>query len=199
MKLRYLVLAGCAAFFMASCAKKDGGADMSKNAKADSMKAAYTAVTNAWDAGKPDEFDKYISVDSKDNNMMPGQKPGLAGMKEFAGMLKAAYPDMKTTIEDMRVDGDVLTARFRMSGTNSGPFMGMPATNKKLTNVMGIDQVRWDNGKFVEHWGLFDDHTMMVQLGLAPEMGGAPAGDMGKPGDMAKPADKAAGDDKKKM
>ncbi|MDP4218845.1 MAG: ester cyclase [Bacteroidota bacterium] len=191
MKSRFVVLLILAAFSLASCMKKEGTAtDAGANAKADSMKAAYKAISAAWDAGKVDEFDKYVSADTKDNNMMPGQKPGLAGMKEFASMLKVAYPDMSTTVEDMRVDGDVLTARFRMNGTNSGPFMGMPATNKKLTNVMGIDQVRWSNGKFVEHWGLFDDHTMMMQLGLAPMPGEGGMKPPAEGGKMEKPMGK---------
>ena len=67
-----------------------------------------------------------------------------------------------------------------MTGTNSGPMMGMPATNKKMTGIMGIDMMRWENGKFVEHWGLFDEHAMMSQLGLMPP---APAASDAKPDD----------------
>lgn len=180
MKTRIIVICALAAMFIAGCSKKESmSTDSSTNARADSMKAAYKAVSDAWDAGKSDEFDKYITENSIDHNAMPGQKPGLAGMKEFAKGMKVAYPDMKSTIEDMRVDGDNLIVRFTMSGTNSGPMMGMPATNKKLTNIMGIDWLKWENGKFTEHWGLFDEHTMMQQLGLAPPM--PPAGGMPPP------------------
>ena len=168
-----MLLAVCAAFIAVGCQKKTEGTSESGNARADSMKAAYKAVSTAWDAGKTEEFDKYIAVNSVDHNAMPGQKPGLAGMKEFASILKTAYPDMKSTIEDMRIDGDNLIARFRMTGTNSGPFMGMPATNKKI-DVMGIDWVKWENGKFTEHWGAMEEMKMMKQLGLMPEMHGAP-------------------------
>jgi steroid delta-isomerase-like uncharacterized protein len=153
------------------CTKKEAVADTGSNPMADSMKAAYKAISVAWDAGKADELDKYISADNTEHNPTMGQKPGLAGLKEMVIGMKAGFPDEKTTIEDMRVDGDILIARVRMSGTNSGPMMGMPPTNKKMTDIMGIDWVRWQNGKFVEHWGLFDDHTMMTQLGLMPPPG----------------------------
>jgi predicted ester cyclase len=163
--------------------KESAMADQSANPRADSMKNAYKAVSTAWDAGNVDEFDKYVSVNSVDHNAMPGMKPGLAGMKEFAKVLKTAYPDMKSTIEDMRADGDVLTVRFAVTGTNSGPMHGgMPATNKKMTGVEGINMMRWENGKFVESWGLFDAMNMMEQLGMMPPMPGHP--DMGK--DMGK-------------
>ena len=156
------------------CAPKGNNSGSAANPMADSMKAAYTAFSAAWDAGKTDEFGKYLTTNAVDHNLMPGQEQGLAGVQKFAAMLHAAYPDMKSTVEDMRVDGNVLTARFKVSGTNSGPFMGMPPTNKKISDVMGIDQLMWQDGKFTEHWGLFDDHSMMQQLGLAPPMGAMP-------------------------
>ena len=172
MKTRIIVICSLAAMLMAGCAKKDGAAgDAGANAKADSMKTAYKAIAVAWDAGNVDEFDKYMTVNSVDHNAMSGQKPGLAGMKEMAKMLKAGYPDEKSTIEDMRVDGDNLIVRFHMTGTNSGPMMGMPATGKKI-NIMGIDWLKWENGKFTEHWGAMEEMKMMTQLGLMPPMGG---------------------------
>jgi predicted ester cyclase len=159
------------------CMKKNGAADSGGGmSAADSMKAAYTAVSAAWDAGKVDEFDKYISANSIDHNLMPGQEPGLAGMKKMATGMKAGFPDEKSTIDAMYVDSNILVVRSSMSGTNSGPMMGMPPTNKKMTNVMGIDMVRWENGKFVEHWGLFDMNAMMMQLGLMPPPGAPAAG-----------------------
>ncbi|MEP7235974.1 MAG: ester cyclase [Ignavibacteriota bacterium] len=193
MKLSYLIVAGCAVLSLGSCAKKDGGADSAMKMKADSMKAAYTAISAAWDAGKTDEFGKYIADNVVDHDPMPGAKPGLAGMKEMAGMMKTWYPDMKSTIEDMRVEGDVISVRFKSAGTNSGAMMGMPATNKKMSDVEGIEMMRWENGKFVEHWGVFDVMKMMQQLGMMPAPGAHPEGD------MSKPMDEKGGADKKKM
>lgn len=165
------------------------------NAMADSMKTAYKAVSAAWDAGNVGEFDKYVAENSVDHNPMPGQKQGLAGMKEMAQGMKTAFPDMKSTIEDMRVDGNILTVRFKMNATNTGPMMGMPPTNKKV-EVMGIDQIRWENGKFVEHWGLIDAAAMMQQLGMMPPPGGMPPPDAGKA--MGNDMGKMKAPDKKK-
>jgi len=180
---RVTIVFAFAALFATGC-MKNNSAGSGMSATADSMKAAYTATAAAWDAGKVDEFDKYMSTNTVEHQTMPGQEPGLAGVKKMALMLHAAFPDMKTTIQDMRVDSNILVARFTMSGTNSGAMMGMPATNKKMTDVGGIDWVRWENGKFVEHWGYFDDRAMMSQLGLMPQHPGMPAdsGAMGKKG-----------------
>lgn len=193
MKLRIVLLAAFAAFFVASCAKKEAGADTGANAKADSMKTAYKAMSAAWDAGKADEMDKYVTSDIKDNDPMPNQKPGSAGLKDMVNMMKAAFPDMKSTIDWIGVDGDMVTASFHVTGTNSGAMMGMPATNKKM-NVHGIDIMKWSNGKFSEHWGVFDVMGMMQQLGMAPM-----PGDHHEGGEMGKEMPKNMGGDKKKM
>lgn len=155
----------------AGCMKKEGAADNGAGmSTADSMKAAWTALQTAWDAGNVDEFDKYVSPNFVEHNPFPGQEPGLAGLKKMAAGMKAGFPDEKTTIDQILVDSNMLVARSSVTGTNSGPMMGMPPTNKKMTGIMGIDMARWDNGKFVEHWGVFDAMSMMTQLGLMPSM-----------------------------
>ena len=178
MITRITIVVAFAALIAAGCTKKESGADGTMT-MADSMKNAFRAEDSVGDAGKVDEFDKYITSDYIEHSPMAGQEPGLAGLKKLMVGYKAAFPDMKTTIEDMRVDGDVLTARETVSGTNSGPMMGMPATNKKLTGVMLIEMMRWQNGKFVEHWAVFDDRAMMTQLGLMHPPPSAPAADSG--------------------
>jgi predicted ester cyclase len=185
MITRITIVAAFAALFATGC-MKNNSAGSGMNATADSMRAAYKAVASAWDAGKTNSLDQYVATNMVEHNPMPGQQPGLAGFKQMITEMKAGFPDEKTTIEDIRVDSNMLIARVRMSGTNSGPMMGMPPTNKKMTDVMGIDMIRWENGKFVEHWGLFDDHAMMSQLGLMPPPGGPPTADAEMPKDQKK-------------
>jgi predicted ester cyclase len=58
-----------------------------------------------------------------------------------------------------------------MSGTNSGPMMGMPATGKQYAYDF-VDIVRFgDDMKMKEHWGVYDVLKMMTDLGM---MGGPP-------------------------
>jgi hypothetical protein len=48
----------------------------------------------------------------------------------------------------------------------------MPATNKKVDG-RGMDWTRWENGKFVERWGAFEEMKMMQQLGMMPDAAAA--------------------------
>lgn len=177
-KLSLLVL--FAGFIIAGCAKKGGETGGSNTVMADSMKTAYKAIIGMFESGNTTGVENYIAADSKDHNAMPGYE-GIEGFKKMVKEWRESMPDSKYTIEDMRVDSDVLIARVKFSGTNTGPMMGMPATNKKVSDIVFIDWVRWKDGKFVEHWGMGEDMKMMQQLGMMPEMGMPPADSAKKP------------------
>lgn len=92
-------------------------------------------------------------------------------MIEGLRALFAAFPDIKSEVEDVIAEGDRVAIRSRMTGTHTGEFMGVPATGKTVS-AEGIDIVRMnEEGKGVEHWGLMDQASMMVQLGLMPPPG----------------------------
>jgi predicted ester cyclase len=84
-------------------------------------------------------------------------------------------PDLNAEILDMVATGDKIAIRARFSGTDSGKGwgapMGAPATGKSFS-VEGIDVVMIDDdGRFIDHYGLFDVPTMMQQLGHMPGPG----------------------------
>lgn len=109
--------------------------------------------------------DRYIDVDVVTHDGMPGQAPGLDGVKQTFQGLRTAFPDMKVEVKDIIAEDDKVVGRFVVSGTNSGIFMGMPATNKTFT-YDEIVIVRFENGKIVEHWAEMDSMGMMQQLGI---------------------------------
>ena len=133
------------------------------------MRTAYELIS----AGDIDGFADILSDDMIEHEETPGFPPTKEGVKAFFKAYVVAFPDLRMDAEDVIVSGDKVVARFRATGTNSGEFMGMPATGKSV-DVQGIDIIRFnDDGKAAEHWGVFDAMAMMQQLGVVPE--GAPA------------------------
>ena len=53
-------------------------------------------------------------------------------------------------------------------GTQTGKFMGMPASGKTFS-VREVHMVRVANGKMAERWGLANEMSMMQQLEFMPE------------------------------
>jgi predicted ester cyclase len=63
-----------------------------------------------------------------------------------------------------------VVARTSYHGTNTGAFMGMPATGKPVSRS-GIDITRLAHGKSVAHWGQLDMVGIQQQLGVIPTPG----------------------------
>jgi steroid delta-isomerase-like uncharacterized protein len=124
-------------------------------------------------AGDADAAVELLADGFVEHEAMPGLEPNKEGARQLFRMMIAGFPDWRFDAEDILTSGDKLVARSRVTGTNKGEFMGMPATGKSI-NIQAIDIVRFGNdGLAVEHWGVMDMMSMMQQLGVVPQ--GPPA------------------------
>jgi steroid delta-isomerase-like uncharacterized protein len=135
-------------------------------------KALIRRLTQAQDAGDLAALDGLYAPDVVGHGGPPGIPEGLAGVKQFIAMLRAAFPDARTAVEDLVAEGDRVATRWTGTGTNSGSFMGLPPSGKRTT-VTGIDIYRIADGKVVEHWSEWDALGLMQQLGVIPPSGHA--------------------------
>jgi steroid delta-isomerase-like uncharacterized protein len=123
--------------------------------------------------GDVEGFGALLAHDFVDHEELPGLAPTKKGVLAFFEMYIAAFPDLRMEPQDVLPSGDKVVARVRATGTHEGEFMGMPATGKAVDAQL-IDIIRFgDDGLAHEHWGVFDQMTMLQQLGVVPE--GPPA------------------------
>jgi steroid delta-isomerase-like uncharacterized protein len=135
----------------------------------DTLRRAYELVS----AGDLDGFLDYLADDFVDHEPGPGLEPTKAGTRQLFGMMKAAFPDLRFDAEDILESGDKVVARARVTGTNKGDFMGIPASGKTI-DIQAIDIIRFGaDGLVHEHWGVMDIMSMMQQIGAVPQ--GPPA------------------------
>lgn len=119
-----------------------------------------------YNQGKLEVADAVFAPDYKEHHPLPPDFPrGLAGVKTFVTGIRVAFPDFRYTLEDIIAEGDKVVFRLTASGTQSGAFMGLPATGKTAT-WGEIHICRVANGKLVEHWLVADQLGMMQQLGV---------------------------------
>lgn len=132
-------------------------------------KALYRQfVEEVFNRGNTSAIDELVAPDFVEHEELPpGVPTGREGVKQLSIMLRSAFPDLKATIDDMLAEGDKVAARMTWRGTHKGEFMGIPPSGKNVS-VEVIDFVRFAGGKFVEHWGLMDNASMMQQLGAIP-------------------------------
>jgi steroid delta-isomerase-like uncharacterized protein len=92
---------------------------------------------------------------------------GPEGVKQFIFMLRAAFPDLHVTVEDVIAEGDKIVQRWTGHGTHQGELMGIPPTGNHVS-VAGITISRFEDGKVSEEWEVYDMMGMMQQLGVIP-------------------------------
>lgn len=126
-----------------------------------SMKQFFERVYNQGDIGFLDELTSADFVSHDRGNPTSDRE----GVKQIVGAIKAAFPDVVFTADDVFGEGDRVAARFTMRGTQTGDFMGVPATNKAIV-VTGIDIVRFRGSKAVEHWHEWSGMELLQQLGV---------------------------------
>jgi steroid delta-isomerase-like uncharacterized protein len=120
----------------------------------------YAEVVNGGDI---DAIDKYVAEDMIENQPLPpGTPKGRAGVKAFFKMIREAFPDLHGTPSLILADGEFVVVAAKWEGTNKGPFMGKPATNKPLSWTL-VDIIRLVDGKAIEHWGWDDMAERMAR------------------------------------
>jgi steroid delta-isomerase-like uncharacterized protein len=134
------------------------------------MPEDYKATLNriyeeVFTQGRAEVADEIIAADAVDHEMQGARGP--AALKEALAMFRGAFPDLKMTMDDAIVEGNQVAARFTMTGTHKGEFQGIPPTGKSV-KIGGIDIVRFEGDKAVEHWGYTDQMGLMQQLGVMP-------------------------------
>lgn len=100
--------------------------------------------------------------------------PGLSETVQYIPALLAAFPDLKHTIEEQIVSGEVVATRAVMRGTHRGPFMGAAPTGRRIEAMLLLMDTVVD-GKIVLHYALPDWLATLVPIGVLPAFGPAQA------------------------
>ena len=128
-------------------------------------------IVEAINTGNVAEIDALFADNHVEHGAPPGVPPTKEGLKSVLMALRAAFPDLKYTVEDEVAEGDFLVQRVTGHGTQSGPLFHFPASGKHAM-WSEIHMGRIVGGKFTEHWANVDQVGMMVQLGHVKPPGG---------------------------
>ena len=102
-----------------------------------------------------------------DHSAPPGAPGGLDGVKAVFGMFRTAFPDVKFEIMDMVGEDDIVATLVHGEGTNTGPFMGIPATGRSFS-IGGITVFRIADDRIAEEWDQSDFLGLLQQIGAFP-------------------------------
>lgn len=123
-----------------------------------------------WDGGDPGVMDQVFSPNFVNQTPAPGVPPTFQGLKQTNIMIRSAFSDHRSTVEDLVAEGDTIAWRWTFAGKHTGEIMGIPPTGKYVT-MSGIVFDRFEGGRIVERWDQADALTLMQQLGVIPTPG----------------------------
>jgi predicted ester cyclase len=126
------------------------------------------AVVRRWieefkTGGDESVSDELRSPHFVNHSAPPGAPTGPEAGKIAFRAMRAAFPDLRVTIEDMLADGDRVVTRQTFAGTHRGEWLGVPPTGR-LVSWAVIDIVRLDGNMIVDHWAVADLHGLLAQL-----------------------------------
>lgn len=105
-----------------------------------------------WEEGRLDRAGEYLAPTFTSHARVTTLPPGAVIGPDFLAQFWIGFPDLHSREDAVLADGDLVTVRWTITGTHTGPFFGVAATGKPI-EVAGMDILRVADGKFVEHWG----------------------------------------------
>jgi steroid delta-isomerase-like uncharacterized protein len=139
--------------------------------------AANEALAQRWhmdifDAGKLEVAEEILGPDFVFH--MPGQDiRGADEVQQLAAAMRAAFPDMQITHEDVLAAGNQVVIRWTARGTHQGTYLPpweVPPTGREI-KMRGIDWYQVVEGKIAEAWIEIDELGMLRQMGAVQEPG----------------------------
>jgi steroid delta-isomerase-like uncharacterized protein len=119
----------------------------------------------AFDRKNPALLDKIIDENWTDIPSPAGTPAGPVGIRRTYAQLIGTFPDLRITIKEILRDGDKFVVRSEITGTQRQAFLGIPATNRRMT-IQAVDIHEIKDGRIVRTWHTEDWMTGLHQLGI---------------------------------
>jgi steroid delta-isomerase-like uncharacterized protein len=110
---------------------------------------------------------QYVWEDVIEQVPLPGQGPGLDGLKDILRAMRAGFPDIVFSIQEQVAERDKVASRFEWHGTHRGEFLGIPATGRTV-RVWGIVIDRLEDARIKDTRLIMDTVGLLGQLGVLP-------------------------------
>jgi steroid delta-isomerase-like uncharacterized protein len=118
-----------------------------------------------WNKGNLRVAGEIFSYDYTMHDPIIKHEPGIQSYERHVTQVRATFPDIKFTIEDLVEEGNKVVILWKAQGTHKAEFLGVPDTGKRVT-VTGITVTRLSRGKVAESWANWNALGMMQQLGV---------------------------------
>ena len=138
---------------------------MAKDVEARNKAVARSFFEDVLDQGKLEDYGKSHAPDFVAHS--EGRLASLEEDMNAAREQRKALPDMRVKVNHIVAEGELVSVYWTASGTNTAAGWGIPATGKSVS-VSGMTLFRFEGGLIQEEWSVFNEYSIMKQLGLLP-------------------------------
>lgn len=111
-----------------------------------------------------DEAFSFYAIDHIYHGPGGQELKGRARIRNLWELFLSGFPNLSCTVDEVISVGANLVLRWTLHGTHTGQFIGVAATQKKITLPV-IQIFRIDDGQLIEAWGQYDRLHPMEQIG----------------------------------
>lgn len=93
----------------------------------------------------------------------------LHDYRRYVTEARAGFPDIRFYIEDQVAEDEYVVTRYRIRGTHTQPFMGIPASGNEI-DVAGLTMHRVHDRRIAESWSCWDVIGLLHEIGFIEEL-----------------------------
>ena len=130
------------------------------------LKTEIRAVwQEAWDSGRTDALDSLFTDDYQRVSANSGRTMTAEETKAEITDIRAAFPDLTTTVDHILIEGDQGAIYWHSEGTFTQPLNDVPPTGQSVT-THGSNLIRLEEGRITREEVTWDAHELLADLGL---------------------------------
>jgi len=118
---------------------------------------------HGWNQEQYDSFSEFLNENIFLNFRGTRQITNLVELKQLVTFWRTAFPDLTFEILDIIAETDLVAANLVFTGTHTGEWQGIPPSGQKI-RVEEMMFFRFENGKIVEMWEVYDEAAMLDQI-----------------------------------
>lgn len=115
----------------------------------------------------PDRLDEFVAPECVDRGP-EGETEGIEALREKCRELHRALPDLRFSVDALRVDGEEVEVRWTLTGTHRGEIRGTGPTGRPVEMSGRHTEVVRD-GRIVERYGSADGESVAGRLAEGPQ------------------------------
>lgn len=131
----------------------------------DENKARCLQMVAAWNRWELDGIIRHWAP-----NVVHYSEDSPVDTKEMVSRMEAgllAFPDLHLDVQSIIAEEDRVTLRITITATHLGAYLGLAPTHRKVTWYI-VEELRFVDGKVVEHWDVMNYMPMLKGLAIIP-------------------------------